>query len=62
MPFERKMNPYKHVWLVLWAEQDTQRSGVHGVFSDEDSALRTVEFLNATPGRVYRAEQWSILA
>ncbi len=55
------MNPYKHVWLVLWAERDTQRNGVHGVFTDEDAARRNVELLNATMGRVYRMEQWPIL-
>lgn len=55
------MNPYKHCWLVLWAEQDTQRSGVHGCFSDEDAARNAVKSLNFTMGRVYRAECWPIL-
>lgn len=53
--------PYRHVWLVLWVEQDTQRSGVHGVFNDENSARTETERANYnTIGRVYRAEQWPI--
>lgn len=55
------MNPYKHVWIVLWAEQDTQRSGVHGVFTDVDAARDQAAKLNHTMGRVYRVEQWPIL-
>lgn len=56
------MNPYKHVWLVLWAEQDTQRSGVHGVYADEDAARTAVARLNYMSGRVYRVEQWPIIS
>ncbi len=63
------MNPYKHVWLVLWKEQDTERSGVHGVFTDEDEARRVVERANCAGdkrnrlpdmAKIYRAECWPI--
>lgn len=49
------------VWVVTWAECDTRRSGIHGLFRSESDALKAVERYNRKNTKsVYRAEDWIV--
>ena len=53
--------PCSAVWIVLYNEPDTQRSGIHGVFAEESSARLAANSCNRTMRAVYRAEKWSLI-